>query len=94
MYKKNIEHLVTVSLKYFFDLDYSALSHTFVIFILVFAVGKLVFANVKNMAADTFNKVKLTVLNIKSRWNGAEDVNFPTYTNSHIRKDITAWKLK
>lgn len=75
MYKKHIGHFIMVSLKYFFDFDYSFCSHAVLIVLVIAGIIKLFavqtasifYEGVLTVKEDAL-MIKEEVRNIKERW--------------------------
>ena len=68
MYKRHIEHLAMVSLKYFFDLDYNMFSHVFIVALVLISLFKLFFIKVVDIFQERMLSVKEDTARIKSNF--------------------------
>ena len=66
MFKKHIEHLVIVSLKYFFDIDYTFYSHVWVTLLAISALLKICMIHAADNFSDGLLTVKEDAINIKN----------------------------
>jgi len=85
MYKRHIEHLAMVSLKYFFDLDYSMFSHFFIVALVFISLFKLFFNNIVNIFHEGVVSVKEDAFEIKSNFLTLRE----NWENSTTRERLT-----
>lgn len=66
MYKKHIEHFITVSLKYFFDFDYTILSNATLIVLVVAGSCRFLFCRMAEEFQDGLATVQKDVSTLKA----------------------------
>ena len=65
MYKKHIGHLIMVSMKYFFDLDYSLCHQLFMRFLLVPFIFRMLTENIGAHVQDSLLTVRQDISNVR-----------------------------
>jgi len=65
--KKHIGHIIIVSLKYFFDIDYSVCFHTFTTLIIWAGITKLFVCQAQYIFSDGLHTVMQDILTIKDQ---------------------------
>lgn len=79
MYRKHIEHFITVTLRYFFDFDYMIVNNAFLMMLLAAGGLRLLFARVANEFEEGIVTVREDALTIREhiamlreRWMNSE----------------------
>jgi hypothetical protein len=66
MYKKQIEQVVTVALKYFFDLDFNSCNHVLITLLVIAGFFKFSMNNILGVLSDGLLTIKEDALSIKA----------------------------
>src|SRR5262249_46602970 len=102
---RNIQHLATVLLKYFFDFDFAHLTHIVPLVVAIFGIAKLLFSKIGDELSDGIATVKEDAIIIKDEIAALiqrlkNDEGSPArvilnFFKEHFnRKPVWVWRLK
>lgn len=87
MYRKHIKNLISVGCKYFFDLDYRAVAHSFIVLLVLGGIAKLLWFKVGDELQDGLLTVKEDALSIKNSFAGIKD----NWASSNLHTTLTGY---
>jgi hypothetical protein len=106
MYKRNLEHLVTVAVRYFFNFDFTSFNHIYIVAIVILLSIKMLFSKVAYefydgglTIKDDITNLRNAMLTAKQNWMESEMRetvmhNLAAIKNAVTGKDLRLWKLK
>ena len=101
MLRKQIEHFITISLRFFFDLDYAMFHHAFLTILIVAGLGRLFMSKLIEAFQDSAKTVKqdyLTfrelVAELRTRWINSELRAFFTTHAHQVWQNISGFGFR